>query len=327
MHGFPMAVGSILKESVVVYVRNWRPFTVMSLASLPSLAILLALVPLLVLGLGFLTLPAVGWFPAWLEVVIVLGLVTVILVVGMLPYILAKATVVMAVSQYYVEEKVAIWPCFKLAMRNVVSLTLSSIAVGFVACLTFFVFAFAISYPFAHVFAGPLDSLFGDDFWFELGWLIPFWLSLLLSALIVWLFFVEGNMFTYEYSGDWRRSAGPDRSGGPSRTDLRMKTLAIGSVYTCGTVAVWCGVIIGAVVLFAFAVTYYLDDPISWKIVILFIGVLPVFMAALVVTTPVAWIGRTLAYFDLMKSQYGRELDLIRDDSGAFRWAIRRRLE
>ena len=100
-----MTVGSLLKESVVVYVRNWRPFTVMSLAALPSLAILLALVPLLVLGLGFLTLPAVGWFPAWLEVIIVLGLVTVILVVGMLPYILAKATVVMAVSQYYVEEK------------------------------------------------------------------------------------------------------------------------------------------------------------------------------------------------------------------------------
>ena len=32
MHdSFPMTVGSLLRESVDVYVRNWRPFTIMSL--------------------------------------------------------------------------------------------------------------------------------------------------------------------------------------------------------------------------------------------------------------------------------------------------------
>ena len=59
---------------------------------------------------------------------------------------------------------------------------------------------------------------------------------------------------------------------------------------------------------------------------LLAIGLLVSSVVALVVATPIAWIGRTLAYFDQMKRLYGRDLDLIKDDSGAFCWAIRRRV-
>ena len=322
-----MTVGSLLRESVDVYVRNWRPLTVMSLAALPSLAILLVLVPLLVLFWMFFTLPAVGWYPTWQEAIIGLGLVAVILVVGMLPYNLARATVVIAVSQYYVEGRIAIGPCFKLALRSVVSLTLSSIAVGIVVVLVFFGFGFVIAYPFADAFAVPLNSLFGDDFWFEFGWTIPFWLSLPPSVLISWVFFGEGRMFTHECSGNWGRSAGPDGSGGSGRTGLPMRTLAMGSVYACGTVAVRSSVIIGSVVFYDFMVVLVWGPEHISALHLLFIGLLVPSVAALVVVTPIAWTGRTLAYFDLMKRRYGGELDLIRDVGGAFRWAIRSRSE
>ena len=324
---FPMTIGSLLKASVVVYVRNWRPLTVMSLAALPLLAILLGLVPLLVLFWMFFTLPAVGWYPTWQEAVIGLGLVAVILVVGMLPYNLARAAVVIAVSQYYVEGRIAIGPCFRLAVRRVVSLTLSGIAVGIVVVLVFFGFGFVIAYPFADAFAVPLNSLFGDDFWFDFGWTIPFWLSLPPSVLISWVFFGEGRMFTQEYSGNWGRSAGPDGSGGPG---LRMKTLAMGGVYTCVTVAVRSSVIIGSVVFYDFMVVLVWDPAHISALHLLSIGLLVVSVAALVVVTPIAWIGRTLAYFDWMKrlhGRYGLEPERIKDDSGAFCWAIRRRLE
>ena len=324
---FPMTVGPILKESVAIYVRNWRPFTVMSLAALSSLGILLTLVPLLVMAFMFFTLPAVGWDPTWQDAVIGLGLVAVILIVGMLPYILAKATIVMAVSQYYVEGRVAIRPCFKLAARSVVSLTLSNIAVGFVAVLIFFIFGFVIAYPFAYVFADPLNSLFGDYFWFEFGWTIPFWLSLPPSVFISWLFFGEGKMFTYEYSGNWVRSAGPDVPGGIGRANLRMRVLAIGAVYTCGTVAVRSGVILGTVALFWYTVALIWGPQDIPTFYLLFISLLVPFVVILVVVTPLAWIGRTLSYFDLMKRQHGGGLKLIKDDSGAFCWATHRRLE
>lgn len=324
---FPMTVGSLLRESVDVYVRNWRPLTIMSLVALPSLAILLGLVPLLVLFWMFFTLPAVGWYPTRQEVVIGLGLVAVILVVGMLPYNLARATVVMAVSQYYVEGSIAIRQCFTLALRSVVSLTLSGIAVGSVVVLVFFGCGFVIAYPFADAFAVPLNSLFGDRFWFEFGWTIPFWLSLPSTVLISWLFFVEGRMFTQEYSGNWGRPAGPDGSGGAGRTGLRMRTLAMGSVYTCVTVAVRSSVIIGSVVFYDFMVVLVWGPAYISALHLLFIGLLVPSVAALVVVTPIAWIGRTLAYFDLMKGRYGGEPELIRDDGGAFRWATRRRSE
>lgn len=320
---FPMTVGSILKESVAIYVRNWRPLTVMSLAALSSLGILLTLVPLLIMAFMFFTLPAVGWDPTWQDAVIGLGLVAAILTVGMLPYILAKATIVMAVSQYYVEGRVAIWPCFKLAARRMVSLTLSNIAVGFVAVLIFFGFA----YPFAYVFAGPLISLFGDNFWFDFGWTIPFWLSLPPSVLISWLFFSEGKMFTYEYSGNWVRSAGPDVPGGIGRANLRMRVLAIGAVYTCGTVAVRSGVILGTVALFWYTVALIWGPQDIPTFYLLFISLLVPFVVTLVVVTPLAWIGRTLCYFALMKRQYGGGLKFIKDDSGAFCWATHHRLE
>ena len=333
---FPMTIGCLLKASVVVYVRNWRPFIVMSLVASASLLFLLAVVTLLVLALGLFTLPAVEYQPVP-EVVIALGLVAVILVVGMLPYILTKATMVMAVSQYYVEGSVAIWPCFKLAVRSVASLTLSSIAVGFIAVLSFFVFAYVIAYPLVYL----TSFLFGSDFgyfWFDFGWYLTFLLALLQSVLIAWLFFVEGRMFTYDYSGNWGRSVGPDGSGGPSRTHLRMKTLAIGSVYTCGTVAVWCGVIVGAVIFLVFILVPILTPEATegtptgttYLLVVigqlLAIGLLVSSVAALVVVTPIAWIGRTLAYFDQVKRLKGRDLDLNKDDSGAFCWAIRRRV-
>lgn len=325
MHdSFPMTVGSLLRESVVVYVRNWRPFTVMSIAASASLLILLAVATLLVLALGLFTLPAVENNPTWQVVVIGIGLVAVILVVGMLPYILAKATVVMAVSQYYVEGSIAIRQCFMLAVRSVVSLTLASIVVGFFAVLCFFVIASVIAYPLAYLTSFLVEKgLIFTRFWFEIGWYLTFLLALLPSVLIAWLFFVEGRMFTHKYSGNWGRSAGPDGSGGSGRTNLRMRTLVIGSVYTCGTVAVWCGVILGAVALFAYTVAFTLDEThIIPTFFLLFIGLLVPSVAALVVVTPIAWIGRTLAYFDWIKRQYGSELDLIKDDSGAFCWAI-----
>ena len=341
---FPMTVGSLLRESVVVYVRNWRPLTIMSLAASASLLFLLGVATLLVLGLGFLTLPAVGWHPTWYEVLTGMGLVAFILVVGMLPYILVKATTVMAVSQYYVEGSIAIRPCLMLALRNVVSLTLSSIVVGFLAVLCFFVFATAIAYPLAYLTSFLVDKgIIFRDFWFDFGWYLPSLLALLPSVLIAWLFFVEGRMFTHEYSGNWGRSTGPDGSGGAGRTGLRMRTLAIGSVYTCVTVAVWFGVIIGAVLFLVFILIHTLTPewtegtsmgtPTGTTYLLLFIGellaigLLVASLAALVVVTPIAWIGQTLAYFDLMKRQYVGELELIRDDGGAFRWAIRSRPE
>ena len=194
---FPMTIGCLLKASVVVYVRNWRPFIVMSLVESASLLFLLAVVTLLVLAMGLFTLPSVEYQPGP-EVVIVLGLVAVIFVVGMLPYILAKATMVMAVSQYYVEGSVAIWPCFKLAVRSVASLTLSSIAVGFIAVLSFFVFAYVIAYPLVYRTSFLFGSDFGD-FWFNFGWYLTFLLALLPSVLIAWLFFVDGKTFPYNY--------------------------------------------------------------------------------------------------------------------------------
>ena len=336
---FPMTIGALLKASVVVYVRNWRPFTVMSLAALLSLCFLLATATLLVMGLGLFTLPAVGWYPDWLEIVVIIGSIAVILVVGMLPYILAKAATVMAVSQYYAEGSVAIWPCFMLAVCSVASLTLSSIVVGFFAVLCFFVFSYVIAYPLVYLTSFLVEKgLIFRDFWFDFGWYLTFLLALLPSVLIAWLFFVEGRMFTYDYSGTWGRSVGPDGSGGPSRTYLRMKTLAIGSVYTCGTVAVWCGVIVGAVIFLVFILVPILTPEATegtptgttYLLVVigelLAIGLLVSSVAALVVVTPIAWIGRTLAYVDEMKRLHGRDLDLIKDDSGAFCWAIRRRV-
>ena len=319
-----MTVGSLLRESVDVYVRNWRPLTVMSLAASASLLILLAVATLLVLALGFFTLPAVENNPPWQMVVIAVGLVAVILVVGMLPYILARATVVMAVSQYYVEGSIAIRQCFMLAVRSVVSLTLASIVVGFLAVLCFFVFATVVAYPLGYLTSFLVEKgLILRDFWFNFGWYLTFVLALLPSVLIAWIFFVEGRMFTQEYSGNWGRSAGPGGSGGPGRTDFRIKTLAIGSVYTCVTVAVWCGVIFGAVALFAYGVAFTLDETdIIPTFFLLFIGLLVPSVAALVVATPIAWVGRTLTYFDWMKGRYGGELELIRDDDGAFCWAI-----
>ena len=66
--------------------------------------------------------------------------------------------------------------------------------------------------------------------------------------------------------------------------------------------------------------------PTGTTYLLLAIGLLVSSVAALVVVTPIAWIGRTLAYFDQMKRLYGRDLDLIKDDSGAFCWAMRRRV-
>ena len=170
-----MTVGSLIKESAVVHARNWRPFTVMSLAALLSLCFLLATATLLVMGLGLFTLPAVGWYPDWLEIVVIIGLVAVILVVGMLPYVLAKAATVMAVSQYYAEGSVAIWPCFKLGVRSVASLTLSSTVVGFFAVLCFFVFAYVIAYPLAYLTSFLVEQgLVFRDFWFDFGWYLTF---------------------------------------------------------------------------------------------------------------------------------------------------------
>ena len=326
MHGFPMAVGSLLKESVVVYVRNWRPFTVMSLAAVASLGILLTLVPLSVMYWMLFTLPAVGWDPTWQENAIIIGSVAVILVVAMLPYNMAKAMMVMAVSQYYVEGRVAIWPCLRLALRRVISLTLSSIGVGFASVLIFFVLGFGVGYPFAVVFADPLNSLFGDDFWFDFGWTIPFWLSLPPAVLISWLFFVEGKMFSYDYSGNWVHSTEPEVPRDMRPAYLRLRVLSIGSVFTCGTVAVRSGVILGAVsiVVCTLALGYWREIPTLYFV---FAGLFVPFGAALVVATPIAWIGRTLAYFDQMKRLNGRELDLVKDDSGAFCWAVRLRSE
>ena len=331
---FPMTVGSLLRESVDVYVRNWRPLTIMSLAASASLLFLLGVATLLVLALGLLTLPAVENKLTWQMVVIGIGLVAVILVGGMLPYILAKATTVMAVSQYYVEGSIAIRQCFMLAVRRAVSLTLSSIVVGFLAVLCFFVFATVVAYPLAYLTSFLVErGLVFRDFWFDFGWYLTFLLALLPSVFIAWIFFGEGRMFTREYSGNWGRSAGPGGSGGAGRTGLRMRTLAIGSVYACVTVAVWCGVIFGGVL---FLVLILIPEWTEWTSVgtptgttylLLFIGLLVFSVAALVVVTPIAWIGRTLAYFDLMKRRYGGELELIRDDGGAFCWAIRRRSE
>lgn len=322
---FPMTIGSLLKASIAIYIRNWRPFTAMSLAALPSLGFLLTLVPLLVLGLGFFTLPAVGWYPTWLQVVIIPGMVAIILVVGMLPYILAKATTVMAVSQYYVEGRVTIWSCFKLALRRAVYLTLSSSGVGFVAVLIFFVFGYAISFPLAYAFAVPLNSLFGDDFWFDFGWLIPFWLALLLSVLISWLFFVEGRMFNSEHSDNRARMAGMDSHGRHATAYLPVRILAIGCMYSCGAVAVWSGVILGTVALFVSAVLVVADEAHIPTFYLLFLVLLAPFVATLVVVTPPVWIGRTLAYFDQMQRSHGRQLELIQEDGGAFCWVIRTR--
>ena len=326
MHGFPKAVGSLLKESVVVFVRNWRPFATISLAACASLGILLTVVPLLVLAWMTFTLPAVGWDPGWQQIVIGLAMTAVALAVVMLPYSMAKATMVMAVSQYYVEGRVAIWPCLRLAARSVVSLTLSSIGVGFVSVLIFFVFGFGVGYPFAVVLADPLNSLFGDDFWFDFGWTIPFWLSLPPAVLISWLFFVEGKMFSCEYSDNWVRSTGPEVPSEMRPAYLRLRVLSIGSVLTCVTVAVRSGVILGAVgiVVCTLALGNWTDIPTFYLV---FAGLFVPFGAALVVATPIAWIGRTLAYFDQMKRLNGRDLDLVNDDSGAFCWAVRRRSE
>ena len=258
---FQLTLGSLLRESVDVYVRNWRPLTVMSLAASASLLFLLGVATLLVIVLGLFTLPAVGWYSTGYEVLTGMGLVAVILVVGMLPYILVKATVVMAVSQYYVEGRIAICQCFMLAVRSVVPLTLASIVVGFLAVLCFSVFSYVIAYPLAYLTSFLVEEgLIFRDFWFVFGWYLPYLLALLPSALIAWLFFVEGRMFTREYSGNWGRSAAPDGSGGAGRTGLRMRTLAIGSVYTCVTVAVWWGVIFGGVALFAYGAAFTLDE-------------------------------------------------------------------
>ncbi len=294
---FPMGLGGLLKETAVIYLRNYRRFLLISLAAQPSLAVLAA-----GLYLGLLLLSSMhpdahlggpGLYFGLLLDGVILALVPI-------PYVLARAATVMAVSQYYVEGRISIVNCFKLACRKAASLTLLSISAGLLTVLGFFVLVL-------FVVGMPIYSVLGVDRWHSGGMFFSMILSLFLSMLINWSFFVDSIMFGRKASGIpllWR-------------LDIYMRVFASGVVYTSYTLVAWCFAAAAYGVIFVNLTTFWsFTAPDYFLITFTF-----VLMAALALATPVVWIGRTLVYYDLMARKEGYTIDdLTRNRSGGFYW-------
>ena len=302
---YPMGFGSLLKETASVYLRNFRPFALISLAAQPSLAVLLA-----GLGVGLLLMGSAhpeahlggsGSFFDLLFVGVIMALIPI-------PYVLARAATVMAVSQYYVEGRISIVNCFELACRKAASLILFSAAVGLLAVLNYLVLVL-------FVVGRPIYFVLGADQWDSGGMFFSMILSLFLSMLIIWSFFVESIMF--------------ERQASATRLLLRlgiyMRVLAIGVVYTSYTFIVWCfGVVAyGGVIVWNLEVFWSFTATGCLLIMFTF-----VVMAVLALATPVVWIGRTFVYYDLMARKEGHTIDdLTTNRAGAFYWVRSHSLE